>query len=274
MPLHPDGDAARYAFAFCGASAKDLLRDPATAEFLDDYSGFRNAVIRKAGSGDYYDVLLKVRAANGFGGKTISFVVCTLQHYRNAATDKGWQQVNLQELDATAAAPANVPSAENTPAINCATSENPLCHSGLPSGLETYSAEEISQRQTECAAGYFQSCYDLCRHRLNGSRPGYTCPVIKYENDVTSASAISKGTIACDDVKDEDFAALKDIRDGDQATRDWILASHKACEFVQSDSPIKLLEKSPDDYYRVAIRNEHWRHRWVTGLDLIAISAH
>ncbi len=169
---------------------------------------------------------------------------------------------------------ADIPSAENTSAIDCATTSAPECQPGLPSDFKAYSTDEAFQRRTECTAGNFQSCYDLCRHRLNGNRPGYTCPVIKYDNRVTSASKVLKDTIACDDVKDEDFAVDLDTRESDEAVRDWISKNHKACEFVRNDSPIELLRESPDGYHLVAIKNESWHHRWVTGIDLTAAGAH
>ena len=270
-----DEYSARVAFAQCQKFAKDSFRDHWPVEFLEDYSGFNDAIVRKHGAIDYYDVLLKVIAANGFGGKAVAFIVCTVQHSGVAAKDEGWQLVNLQELDPAAAAPDNIPSAENTAATNCATKDAPECHSGLPPDLLTYSSEEISQRKTECSAGDFLSCYDLFRHHLNGNRLGYSCPVINYDNGIKFASKLLKGSIVCKTLKNVDFAGLLDGQKGDQALREWISKNNKACEFLGEDSEIKLLQKSADGYsYLVAIKKEHGRRGWVGGIDLLVAGAH
>jgi hypothetical protein len=56
----------------CQGLIKQNLRDPDSASFLTDYD---SQFVSEAGEGGYR-VVQRVRAANGFGGKTLSIFIC------------------------------------------------------------------------------------------------------------------------------------------------------------------------------------------------------
>jgi hypothetical protein len=91
---------------------------------------------------------------------------------------------------------------------------------------------------------------------------------ITENDDGLSKTKLSKGAIACDRIKDEAYTALNTtLAASDQAVRLWITRSHKACIILAEVSEVRVLSKTTDDYYRVAIKAEGWHRRWVTGLD-------
>lgn len=90
MLPRPESKPGSMASFECAAAVRQHLRDPDTAEFLneqDDNSSSRLA------DGSYIS-MLKVRAANGFGGKSLETFTCTL----NEAADKSWRLEHLAEI--------------------------------------------------------------------------------------------------------------------------------------------------------------------------------
>ncbi len=85
----------RMAFSVCEVEIKDRLRDPDSAEFPSDYDAWYTAQQTQNAAEHKYTALVKVRAANGFGGKTISIFICTVQH----TNDDHWPLISLQETN-------------------------------------------------------------------------------------------------------------------------------------------------------------------------------
>jgi len=139
---------------------------------------------------------------------------------------------------------------------------------GLPPGVEVYSFDEATEKRSECERGNFSACYEMCRRHLNGDRPGYSCPPVQcsIDDDPNSVpTKIIKGAIACDHRNDE----VSTKKANDDAVRDWIATKHKACVFLADASDVKLITKTDDGYYQVAIESERWHRRWVTDLDIV-----
>jgi hypothetical protein len=106
-PAHPDNDqkttipaqtetvqpterGVGHSRIWCQLFIKERLRDPDSAEFLDAIE----PNFTESGTGQYLHALT-VRAANGFGGKTVSKFLCTVQ-------DKGndtWKLLDLFEVE-------------------------------------------------------------------------------------------------------------------------------------------------------------------------------
>lgn len=142
---------------------------------------------------------------------------------------------------------------------------------GLPPGVEPYSLDQAFEKRQACEYGNFSACYELCRRHLNGDRPGYSCPPVQCSGDSdvsTIPSKIIKGAIACDHLKDEAFTETA----SDDAVRNWISNKHKACVILNNASDVKLITRTGDGYYQVAIKNEHWHQRWVTDLDVAKLA--
>ena len=71
-PPSPPSELAWYA---CQQFIQNSLRDPSSAEFVSDYS---SALVAKTSAG--YKALMRVRANNGFGGKTVSNFSCDVAY--------------------------------------------------------------------------------------------------------------------------------------------------------------------------------------------------
>lgn len=78
------------AFFMCQVLIKKNLRDPDSASFLNDYSP--DLVVREGDEG--YKVLQRVRANNGFGGKTVSIFSCTTH-----PDGDSWRLDDVKEID-------------------------------------------------------------------------------------------------------------------------------------------------------------------------------
>ena len=80
----------------------------------------------------------------------------------------------LNSVNLAGAADYERNSAPRYPAvIDCSTSSDALHFDGLPPGVKSYSMDEALEKRDICAKGDLQACYELCRRRLNGNRPGY-----------------------------------------------------------------------------------------------------
>lgn len=88
-PPKPASDEEMAAYV-CGDFVKQSLRDPDSADFITDPSRAR-AIRQTDGS---FTALLRVRAANGFGGKTVSLFSCTV----TKDADGNWHRQNVSEL--------------------------------------------------------------------------------------------------------------------------------------------------------------------------------
>lgn len=149
--------------------------------------------------------------------------------------------------------------------IDCLKSNDALCQSGLPSGVDTYSLEQAFGKRQECERGDLRACYELCRRRLNGNRPGYSCPVLLHATELKSDLRIIAGAYVCDALADEKRASELD-GDSDDAVRSWIRKNHKPCVFLKEASDARKIRVEDEYYYLVAIKSENWRQRWVEGV--------
>ena len=84
-------DKREWALAWCQTAIKESLRDPSSAEFLN----ILDTRMEKSEQSGNYTGALMVRAANGFGGKTVSVMVCTVHPNSDERT---WRLVDLKEM--------------------------------------------------------------------------------------------------------------------------------------------------------------------------------
>jgi len=89
-------DAESWAFSQCETAVKGRLRDPDSAEFPTDYAAWDKAQRGPGATGTVYTAFVKVRGANGFGGKTVSVFTCTI--LKSSGDD--WPVLDIQELNA------------------------------------------------------------------------------------------------------------------------------------------------------------------------------
>ena len=176
-----------------------------------------------------------------------------------------------QQRPAEAGAPQDKSVSNQAPTLPLENAASTDCRvtgiGGLPPGVEPYSVGEAFEKRVDCEQGNFSACYELCRRHLNGDRPGYSCPPVQCSIIDTSSALptkIIKNAIACDHLKDEVFTMTA----SDDAVRAWIAKNHKACVFLDKPSDIKLITKTADGYYHVAIATENGHRRWVTDLDI------
>lgn len=76
--------------SWCQIYIKEHLRDPDSAEFIDPIGG----QVAKINDGEYMHALT-IRAANGFGGKTVATFLCTV---RNRGEHR-WQLLDLTQVN-------------------------------------------------------------------------------------------------------------------------------------------------------------------------------
>lgn len=81
-----DNESAAWA---CQEYVKKSLRDPDSAEFLSDPATNRASQL---GDGSWENAV-KVRAANGFGGKTVSIFTCNVEK----GADGHWRGLHVKE---------------------------------------------------------------------------------------------------------------------------------------------------------------------------------
>jgi len=91
-PSEQAQEAASNAFYMCESFIKDQLRDPDTAQFMTDFSP--DLVTKTADS--HFHTIIRLRAANGLGGKTISLFSCETHPVPG---DK-WVRDDLEEQNA------------------------------------------------------------------------------------------------------------------------------------------------------------------------------
>lgn len=78
------------AFAMCREFIGKHLRDPNSADYLDEY---RDPLVGRTTTGEFR-VFMRVRANNGLGGKNVSTFDCTLRH----GDGEMWYLTDLREL--------------------------------------------------------------------------------------------------------------------------------------------------------------------------------
>ena len=167
--------------------------------------------------------------------------------------------------DGSASADENGAVPRFPPTIDCLTSNDALCQPGLPSGVKTFSFEQALAKRAECERGGLRACYELCVRRLNGNRPGYSCPVWLHQNELKADLRVIAGAYVCDTIQDEERATALD-NESDDAVRAWIAKNHKPCTFLTDASDARKIRVEHEYLYLVAIKSEHWRKRWVEGV--------
>jgi hypothetical protein len=84
-------DILSDAFYMCQAFIEKNLRDPDSADFITRYN---SSLVSKNSKGNYV-VSMQVRAANGFGGKTVSVFTCEL----TPSGGDNWRLIDLNEIN-------------------------------------------------------------------------------------------------------------------------------------------------------------------------------
>lgn len=88
LPTVPPPPPENQAWRRCQSFIQDSLRDPDSAEFITGYS----PKLVSSNPDGSYSTFMKVRATNGFGGKTVSIFICKTKPYGDR-----WALVDLME---------------------------------------------------------------------------------------------------------------------------------------------------------------------------------